>query len=61
MLGSHPLSQAYRLADHVLERLNPSFCQLYTEVGRSSILPEEFLLPPTASGDLWHPLLADPD
>ena len=33
-----------RLADQALDRLNPTFCQLYPESGRPSSLPEQLLL-----------------
>jgi len=36
--------QARRLADHALDRLNPTFCQLYSESGRPLIPPEQLLL-----------------
>ena len=42
--ASHPLRQVRRLADQVLDRLNPTFCQLYPEGGRPSIPPEQLLL-----------------
>jgi len=40
----HPLRQVRRLADQALDRLNPTFCQLYPEGGRPSIPPEQLLL-----------------
>jgi hypothetical protein len=43
---AHPLRQVRRLADHALNRLNPTFCRLYPEGGRPSIPPEQ--LPPGA-------------
>ena len=42
--ASHPLRQVRRLADQALDRLNPTFCQLYPEGGRPSIPPEQQLL-----------------
>ena len=42
--ASHPLRQVRRLADQALDRLNPTFCQLYPEGGRPSIPPEQLLL-----------------
>jgi transposase len=33
-----------RLADQALNRINPTFCQLYPECGRHSIPPEQLLL-----------------
>ncbi|QEY32552.1 IS5 family transposase [Synechococcus sp. RSCCF101] len=41
---AHPLRQVRRLADHALDRLNPTFCRLYPEGGRPSIPPEQLLL-----------------
>lgn len=41
---AHPLRQVRRLADQALDRLNPSFCRLYSEGGRPSIPAEQFLL-----------------
>jgi transposase len=42
--ASHSLPQVRRMADHVLDRLNPTFCKLYPEGGRPSIPPEQLLL-----------------
>ena len=42
--AGHPLRQVRRLADQALDRLNPTFCQLYPEGGRPSIPPEQLLL-----------------
>ena len=42
--ASHPLRRIRRLADQALDRLNPTFCQLYPEGGRPSIPPEQQLL-----------------
>jgi transposase len=42
--AAHPLRQVRRLADQALDRLNPTFCKLYTEGGRPSIPPEQLLL-----------------
>jgi transposase len=42
--ASHPLQQMRQLADQALDRLNPSFCKLYTEGGKPSIPPEQLLL-----------------
>ncbi len=39
-----PLRQVQQLADHALDRLNPTFCRLYPEGGRPSIPPEQRLL-----------------
>jgi hypothetical protein len=41
---SHPLSHVRRLADQALDRLNPTFCNLYCDGGRPSIPPEKLLL-----------------
>ena len=40
----HPLRRIRRLADHDLDRLNPTFCELYASEGRPSVPPEQFLL-----------------
>ncbi|HBH72973.1 MAG TPA: IS5/IS1182 family transposase, partial [Synechococcales bacterium UBA10510] len=45
---SHPLRRIRRLADQALDRLNPTFCQLYALEGRPLVPPEQ-LLPPTTS------------
>ena len=42
--ASHPLRRIRKLADQALDRLNPTFCQLYPEGGRPSIPPEQLLL-----------------
>jgi hypothetical protein len=34
--ASHPLRQVRRLADQALDRLNPTFCQLYPEAPSAS-------------------------
>jgi hypothetical protein len=31
----HPFRQVWWLADQALDRLNPSFCKLYSEAGRT--------------------------
>ena len=41
---SHPLRRIRRLADQALDRLNPTFCQLYALEGRPSVPPEQLLL-----------------
>lgn len=43
--ASHPLRRICKLADQALDRLNPTFCQLYASDGRSSVPPEQLLLP----------------
>jgi transposase len=42
--ASHPLRRIRKLADHVLDRLNPTFAQLYASEGRPSVPPEQLLL-----------------
>jgi transposase len=42
--ASHPLRRIRRLADHALDRLNPTFCELYAAEGRPSVPPEQLLL-----------------
>jgi len=42
--ASHPLRQLRRLADQALDRLKPTFCQLYPVGGGPSIPPEQLLL-----------------
>jgi len=44
ILGSHPLRRIRKLADHDLDRLNSTFCELYAAVGRPSVPPEKLLL-----------------
>ena len=42
--ASHPLRRIRKLADQALDRLNPTFCKLYTAEGRPSVPPEQLLL-----------------
>ena len=35
--ASHPLRRIRKLADQALDRLNPTFCQLYASEGRPSV------------------------
>jgi transposase len=42
--ASHPLRRIRKLADQALDRLNPTFCQLYTTEGRPSVAPQQLLL-----------------
>jgi transposase len=42
--ASHPLRRIRKLADQALDRLNPTFCVLYTAEGRPSVPPEQLLL-----------------
>jgi transposase len=42
--ASHPLRRIRKLADQALDRLNPTFCQLYALEGRPSVPPEQLLL-----------------
>ena len=42
--ASHPLRRIRRLADQALDRLNPTFCELYAAEGRPSVPPEQLLL-----------------
>ena len=44
ILTSHPLRRIRKLADQALDRLNPTFCQLYALEGRPSVPPEQLLL-----------------
>ena len=41
---SHPLRRIRKLADQALDRLNPTFCELYAAEGRPSVPPEQLLL-----------------
>jgi hypothetical protein len=41
---SHPLRRIRKLADQALDRLNPTFCELYASEGRPSVPPEQLLL-----------------
>ena len=43
ILASHPLRRIRKLADQSLDRLNPTFCELYAEEGRPSVPPEQLL------------------
>ena len=42
--ASHPLRRIRNLADQALDRLNPTFCELYAAEGRPSVPPEQLLL-----------------
>jgi len=42
--ASHPLRRIRKLADQALDRLNPTFCDLYASEGRPSVPPEQLLL-----------------
>ncbi len=42
--ASHPLRRIRKLANQALDRLNPTFCQLYASEGRPSVPPEPLLL-----------------
>jgi transposase len=44
MPASQPLRRIRKLADQALERLNPTFCELYAVKGRPSVPPEQLLL-----------------
>ena len=41
--ANHPLRGIRKLADQALDRLNPTFCQLYATEGRPSVPPEHLL------------------
>jgi transposase len=41
---SHRLRRIRKLADQALDRLNPTFCDLYAAEGRPSVPPEQLLL-----------------
>ena len=42
--ANHPLRRIRKLGDQALDRLNPTFCRLYTSEGRPSVPPEQLLL-----------------
>jgi transposase len=42
--ANHPLRRIRKLAHQALDRLNPTFCQLYASEGRPSVPPEQLLL-----------------
>ncbi|CAK6692530.1 hypothetical protein ICNINCKA_01231 [Synechococcus sp. CBW1107] len=42
--ASHPLRRIRKLANQALDRLNPTFCQLYASEGQQSVPPEQLLL-----------------
>jgi len=42
--ASHPLRRIRKLADQALDRLNPTFCELYASEGQPSMPPEQLLL-----------------
>jgi len=42
--ASHPLRRIRKLADQALDRLSPTFCELYAAEGRPSVPPEQLLL-----------------
>jgi hypothetical protein len=39
--ASHPLPRIRMLAGQALDRLNPTFCELYASEGRPSVPPEQ--------------------
>jgi transposase len=39
----HPLRRIRRMVDEILERLSPRFSEMYSQVGRPSIPPEQLL------------------
>jgi transposase len=41
--ANHPLRRSRKLAHQALDRLNPTFCQLYASEGRPSVPPEQLL------------------
>jgi transposase len=44
ILASHPLRRTRKLADQALDRLNPTFCELYAVEGSPSVPTEQLLL-----------------
>ena len=42
--ASHPLRRIRKLTDQAFDRLNPSFCELYSVEGRQSVPPEQPVL-----------------
>jgi hypothetical protein len=44
ILAGHPLRRIRKLADQALDRLNPTFCELYAAEKRSSVPLEQLLL-----------------
>jgi transposase len=42
--ASHPLRRIRRLADQALDRLNPTFCELYSAESRPPVPPDQQLL-----------------
>jgi transposase len=42
--ASHPLLRTRKLAAQALDRLNPTFCELYASEGQPSVPPEQLLL-----------------
>jgi hypothetical protein len=44
ILASHPLRRIRKLADQALDRLNPTFCNLFASEGRPSVPPDQLLL-----------------
>jgi hypothetical protein len=42
--ASHPLRRIRKLTDQALDRLNPTFCELYAAEGRPSVPTEQLLL-----------------
>jgi hypothetical protein len=42
--ATHPLRRIRKLTDQALDRLNPSFCELYAVEGRQSVPPEQPVL-----------------
>jgi transposase len=42
--AGHPLRRVQKLADQAIDRLNPTFYELYAAEGRPSVPPEQLLL-----------------
>jgi transposase len=42
--ATRPLRRIRKLADQALDRLNPTFCELYASEGRPSVPPEQVML-----------------
>ena len=51
--ASHPLRLIRKLTDQALDRLNPTFCELYAAKGRPSVPPEQLLLASLLQGFYW--------
>jgi hypothetical protein len=59
--ASQPLRRIRKLADQALDRLNPTFYELYAVEGRPSVAPEQLLLHEQGMGRVLEQLMGAPE